>query len=91
VLSGGLAAPEFCGLVLAGTSAPPAPQPATNDRHRQHTRFLGVPYDWRRPTWARVRARWWNATDDRVFTPKTFGWGFAINLHAVLRRLRLNR
>jgi len=53
--------------------------------------FLGVPYDWRRPTWERVKSRWWNANDDRVFTPKSFGWGFDINVHAVLRRLRLIR
>ena len=53
--------------------------------------FLGVPYDWRRPTWERVKSRWWNAIDDRIFTPKSFGWGFDINFHAVLRRLRLIR
>jgi hypothetical protein len=51
--------------------------------------FLRVPYDWRRPTWDRVKSRWWNPADNRVFTPKTFGWGFDINLHAVLRRLHL--
>ena len=54
-------------------------------------RFLWVPYDWRRPSWARVKARWWNAADDRVVTPKSFGWGFSVNLHAVLRQLRLIR
>jgi len=51
--------------------------------------WLGVPFDWRRPTVARVRQRWWNPKDRRVFTPKSFGWGFDINLYEVLRRLRL--
>lgn len=53
--------------------------------------FLGVPYDWRRPTRARLRARWWNFNDSRIFTPKPFGWGYDINLAALLVRLRLRR
>jgi hypothetical protein len=51
--------------------------------------WLGVPYDWRRPTWARVRARWWNPKDRRLFTPRSFGWGYDLNVAALLRRLRL--
>ncbi len=53
--------------------------------------FLGVPYDWRRPTWARLRSRWWNREDRRIFTPKVLGWGYDINLAEVLRRLRILR
>jgi Family of unknown function (DUF5808) len=49
-------------------------------------KFLGVPYDWRRPTLARIRERWWNRSDPRLFTPKAFGWGFDINLARLLRR-----
>lgn len=51
--------------------------------------WLGVPFDWRRPTVARVRERWWNADDPRLFTPKTFGWGYDVNLREAARRLRL--
>jgi uncharacterized membrane protein len=51
--------------------------------------WLKIPYDWRRPTAARVKERWWNAEDRRVFTPKVFGWGYEINLAEVARRLRL--
>jgi hypothetical protein len=51
-------------------------------------RFLGIPYDWRRPTRARIKERWWNADDRRVLTPKTFGWGFDLNLREVVRRVR---
>jgi hypothetical protein len=51
--------------------------------------WLGIPFDWRKPTAARVRERWWNPNDRRVFTPKSFGWGFDINLYQVARLLRL--
>ena len=51
--------------------------------------WLGVPFDWRKPTVARVRERWWNADDRRLFTPKTFGWGYDVNLYEAARRLRL--
>ncbi|MBI3969378.1 MAG: hypothetical protein HY329_27355 [Chloroflexi bacterium] len=50
-------------------------------------RFLGVPYDFRPPTLARVRERWWNRDDQRILTPHTFGWGWSINLREVARRL----
>jgi hypothetical protein len=49
--------------------------------------FLGLPYDWRRPTRARFRQRLWNKRDRRVFTPKTFGWGWSINFYELGRRL----
>jgi hypothetical protein len=52
-------------------------------------KFLGVPYDWRRPSLARAKSRWWNDGDSRIFTPKTYGWGFDINVAQVLRRLGL--
>lgn len=54
-------------------------------------RFLGVPYDWRRPTVERIRSRWWNPDDRRVFTPKSFGWGYDVNLLEIARRLGLRR
>jgi len=51
--------------------------------------WLGVPYDWRRPTWKRLQLRWWNPRSRRLFTPKSFGWGYDINVAALLRRLHL--
>ncbi len=54
-------------------------------------RFLGIPYDWRRPTLERTQQRWWNRNERRVFTPKVFGWGYDVNLAEVARRLRLLR
>lgn len=48
--------------------------------------FLGVPYDWRKPTVARTKERWWNANDPRLFTPRAFGWGYDLNLARLLGR-----
>ena len=49
--------------------------------------FLGIPYDWRREGFrARLKQRWWNPDDPRLFTPKTFGWGFDVNLARLLGR-----
>jgi hypothetical protein len=53
--------------------------------------FLGIPYDWRRPTLARAKSRMWNTRDRRVFTPKTYGWGYDVNVAELTRRLRLRR
>lgn len=47
----------------------------------------GIPYDWRRPTPAVIRERFWNPADARIFTPKVFGWGWSINIPALLQRL----
>jgi Family of unknown function (DUF5808) len=54
-------------------------------------KFLGVPYDWRRPTWERYRVRWWNPKDRHIVTPRAFGWGWDFNLYEVARRLGLRR
>ncbi|HET7573175.1 MAG TPA: DUF5808 domain-containing protein [Gaiellaceae bacterium] len=51
-------------------------------------KFLGIPYDWRKPTLARAKSRWFNPDDPRLFTPKTFGWGYDLNFGVVARLLR---
>ena len=51
--------------------------------------FLGIPYDWRPPTWSRMKERYWNPEDRRVLTPKVYGWGWTINCYEVARRLGL--
>ncbi|CAA9261535.1 MAG: hypothetical protein AVDCRST_MAG77-2700 [uncultured Chloroflexi bacterium] len=53
--------------------------------------FLGIPYDFRRPTRARLRERLWNPTDRRLFTPKVFGAGLDVNFYELFRRLGLVR
>jgi hypothetical protein len=52
-------------------------------------KFLGVPFDWRRPTWQRYRSRWWNPEERRIVMPRAFGWGWDFNIAEVLRRLGL--
>jgi hypothetical protein len=49
--------------------------------------FLGIPYEWRRPTVARFKHRLWNKEDDRIVVPRWYGWGYDFNFHAIGRRL----
>ncbi|MFC1435577.1 DUF5808 domain-containing protein [Streptacidiphilus sp. N1-3] len=46
-------------------------------------RIAGLPFDWRRPTRARLVSRAWNPNDRRLFTPKSFGWGYGVNFYWV--------
>lgn len=47
-------------------------------------RLLGViPYDFRPPSWTRIREAYWNPADPRLFTDRVFGIGWALNLHRV--------
>ncbi len=48
---------------------------------------FGVPYDFRLPTVARLKARYWNPEDNRVLIPHAFGAGYSLNLGALARRL----
>ena len=58
-------------------------------RKERTGKFLGVPYDWRRPTVERYKSRWWNPGDRRIVMPRAFGWGWDFNLAEVARRLHL--
>jgi len=44
--------------------------------------FLGLPYDWRRPTAQRLRQGIWDPDNPRVFVRKVYGWGYGSNLAA---------
>ena len=45
-------------------------------------RVLGVvPYDFRPPTWERIRRAYWNPDQPRLLTERAFGVGWAINLY----------
>lgn len=56
------------------------------DQRTWHGELLGfVPYDLRPPTLARLRAAWWNPTDERLFTPRAFGVGWAVNFGRLRR------
>ena len=54
-------------------------------------RYGGLPYDWRRPTAARIRSRNWNPDDPRVFPPKSYGWGLTLNFYWLVHPVRLVR
>jgi len=49
-------------------------------------KFLKIPYDFRRPTWKRIKERCWNPKDKRIFVPKIFGWGWTINFYPVRKK-----
>ncbi len=54
---------------------------------RTHGTFLMVPFDFRVPTISRVKRRWWNPRDSRIFTPHVFGVGWSVNVYQVLKKL----
>ncbi len=54
-----------------------------------HTRFAGVPIDLTPPTAERVAHTWWNPRDERIFVPRVFGLGWAVNIGAVAVKLGL--
>jgi len=55
---------------------------------QSHGRFLRVPYDFRVPTLQRLKDRFWNPDDPRIFTPHVFGVGWSINAYQLLKQLR---
>jgi len=40
-----------------------------------------VPYDFRPPTWERIRSAYWNPNSEQLFSDRVFGVGWAINLY----------
>ena len=54
-----------------------------------HGRFGGVPIDLSAPTAERVAHTWWNPRDERIFVPRVFGIGWALNVGAVAVKLGL--
>jgi hypothetical protein len=70
------------GLAIAAELAKPRVQ------RTWHGQVLGfIPYDFRPPTPARIRASLWNPDDPHLVTGQVFGVGWSINLHQVARRL----
>ncbi len=53
-----------------------------------HGRIFGVPYDFRWPTWRRFRDAYWNPNDERIFTDRPIGVGWAVNLARLLPWVR---
>jgi hypothetical protein len=58
------------------------------ERH-WHGKLGFIPYDFRLPTVERLKESYWNPDDSRIFTPEVLGIGWAINLYALLEKLRI--
>ena len=55
-----------------------------------HGRVGGVvPYDFRAPTWDKIRDAYWNPGSDQLFSDRVFGVGWAVNLHRAKELLEL--
>jgi hypothetical protein len=53
-----------------------------------HGKVAGVvPYDFRLPTFERLRAAYWDPSTDVVFTDRVFGVGWAVNVPVAARKL----
>lgn len=60
------------------------------EERRWHGKVAGIiPYDFRFPTLERFKEAYWNPYESRVFTPRVFGIGWAINFYALLENLRV--
>ena len=69
-------------LVAAAVLKELSKPPQEREWHGELAGF--VPYEFRLPTLARVRARWWNPEDERILTPHVFGIGWSVNLGRLL-------
>jgi len=49
-------------------------------------KILGIPYDFRKATYKRMKERMWNPADERMITPRTSGVGWTINLYQLKQR-----
>ncbi len=55
-----------------------------------HGRLGGVvPYDFRPPTWEKIRNAYWNPYSEELFSDRVFGVGWAVNLHRAKELLEM--
>lgn len=73
-------------FLVAAAVAQELAKPSQERTWRGRLQF-SVPYDFTIPTAERLREAYWNPNDDRIFTDRVLGAGWAVNLHALLRRL----
>lgn len=67
------------GLVIAAVATELSkPEP---ERTWEGRVFGLVPYDFRPPTWQRIRDAYWNPDSDQLFSDRVFGVGWAVNLY----------
>jgi hypothetical protein len=64
------------------TSPAEDPTPTDHPEPFEPQGHLGVvPYDFRRPSWTRVKTRAWNPSERRFFPPHSIGIGWTINFY----------
>ncbi len=49
-----------------------------------HGDILGIPYDFRWPTFERLRTTFWNKNTSQLLVPQAFGMGWTINLYPLV-------
>ena len=82
---------RFVFFVVAATSAAAVVQELSKpegERTWHGTVFGVVPYDFRPPTFQRLRDAMWNPEDERLFTPRPFGVGWSVNFARLLQLMR---
>ena len=53
-----------------------------------HGKVAGVvPYDFRLPTFERLREAYWNPESDRIFSEHVFGVGWAVNIPVAAKKV----
>jgi hypothetical protein len=53
--------------------------------------FLGIPYNWSKPSRTDLGKSVWDPDDPKIVTPKNYGWGYDINFAALFGRRRRDR
>ncbi len=71
----------FGTVICAGAAVLEQLQRPKEQRTWHGEAFGIVPYDFRTPSLERFKMRWWNPHDPRLFTPRDFGVGWAINFY----------
>lgn len=49
-----------------------------------HGTIAGIPYDFRMPTFDKLRATFWNKDTSRILVPHAFGMGWSINFYPLV-------
>lgn len=74
------------GALLASAIATELRKPP--EERTWHGRVFGMPYDFRRPTLAKLRRTFWDPDNDALFTPHAFGVGYSVNFARLVPRRR---
>src|ERR1700680_3503401 len=72
---------RFAALALVVAAVVPELAKPEAERSWQGRVFGVVPYDFRPPTWQRIRDAYWNPNSEHLFSDRVFGVGWAVNLH----------